>query len=200
MIKGSKKLAYVCGKTLLYNKESIVALSQYLRDTYWYSKKIRGTNQTTAENFDTKNIILNRKLIVNLKLKFDFKCGMHGFDSADFDFGLQLSHKFLNGIYCKEMQLFHEETSSLNRYIKRGYYRGNIAGYINKKWKFDYKLVDPTEKNIFRWVIRTIRKMPTNMKRYTQALKVPIYYKILTVILINAYERVYLDGFLDFKS
>ena len=158
----NKDITYVCGKTNLYNNKNIFAIAQYSHDSYWYVKKVRKYKQTVAANFDTKNVVLDMKAIRNNSLKFDPKCGIGNFDSADFDFGLQLNHLKLRGIYSDKLQLAHEETSTFKRYVMRAYYRGKIAGYINIKWKLDDKFVKFPEKNIFIWVLPKDKPIFTN--------------------------------------
>lgn len=198
-IKLAKDTTYICGKTSLYNNNNIFALAQYSRDSYWYLKKIVGKNKTTAGNFDTKNVILNRKRILNKHLRFDPKCSAGIFDSADFDFGLQLDYNKLNGIYSDKMTLTHEETSNFKRYIFRAYNRGKIAGYINKKWELNDEMIDKSEKNIFIWLLKSIKKFPTDFRWYTKNLNVSIHYKIFVTVLTRIYERAYLMGYLQYK-
>lgn len=198
--KNNKGAAYVCGKTNLYNNKNIWAVGQYSHDRYWFIKKIKKNEQTTSANFDTKNVVLNKDLILRKNLKFDTKCGIKGFDSADYDFGLQLSHKKFKGVYFDKMILTHEETSNFKRYVTRAYYRGIIAGYLEKKWRFDNKFVDFPERNILIWLFRKLKMIPSDFKRYTNYLKAPTYFKTLVVIAIIIYEGAYLKGYLDFKT
>ena len=199
-LKSSKRLVYACGKTNPYSNYNILAIAQHTRDSYWYLKKLRRGNQTLPEHFDTKNVILDRNLVLAKNLKFDSKCSIGPFDSADFDFGLQLTQHSLRGIYLDKMQLMHEETSSFQRYIQRAFFRGKIASYINNKWGLGNKLVDLSEDNILIWLLKTAKRFPTDFIRFTNNLRIPILYKILVVFAIRAYEGAYLKGYISYKE
>ncbi len=199
-LRKNKNVAYVCGKTDLYNNGDILAIAQQTHDWYWYFKKLGKNNETTAEHFDTKNVVLNKDLILGKNLKFDPKCAVKDFDSADFDFGIQLNRNKLKGIYLNKLRLTHEETSTFKRYIMRAYYRGRIAGYINKKWSLDNKFVGFPERNLLIWIYRKIKIFPLDFARYTNNLTAPLYFRILVVIAILIYEGSYLKGYLSYKA
>lgn len=199
-LKRNRGIAYVCGKTKPNKSKNILAIAQHTRDSYWYLKKLKRNNQTLAEHFDTKNVVIDRNLVLTKKMKFDYRCSIGPFDSADFDFGLQLDHKSLRGIYFDKMRLTHEETLTLQRYVRRAFFRGKIAGYINKKWKLNNETVDLSEGNILIWLLKTLKKFPADFIRYTCNLKLPVLYKILVVLAIRIYEGAYLRGYISFKS
>lgn len=200
VLSSNSKIIYVSGNTRLGNKENLLALSQYLRDKYWYVKTLGKNYRTKKEHFDTKNVVLNRELVVNKGLKFDTKCSDSGFDSADFEFGIQLNKNSLYGVYEPMMRLMHYEAENINRYYKRGFIRGRNAAYISKKWNMEGVLVDQSEKNVFLWFAKSVKKFPQDYKRYTKKLKAPVLKKLIIVILIRVYETAYLAGFSNYES
>lgn len=199
-LKRVKGITYVCGKTNLYNNNNTLALAQHTRDSYWYLKKLKNKNVTTQEHFDTKNVVFDREQILAKGIKFDENCSFGQFDSADFDFGIQLARNSLKGLYISSMKLMHEETNNLQRFILRGYFRGKIARYINEKWNFANKLVDMSERNVLIWLLKTIKKFPLYLNRYTKNLNISIFRKILLVCLIRSYEGAYLAGYISYKK
>lgn len=199
-LKRVKGITYICGKTKLYNNNNILALAQHTRDSYWYIKKLKNDKETTQEHFDTKNVVFDKEQILAKGIKFDENCRFGQFDSADFDFGIQLATNSLKGIYISSMKLMHEETNNLQRFIIRGYYRGKIAGYINEKWSFGDKLVDMSERNVLIWLLKTIKNFPLYFKIYTKNLNISIFRKILLICLIRSYEAAYLMGYIGYKK
>jgi hypothetical protein len=82
----------------------------------------------------------------------------------------------------------------------RAYYRGKIAGYLERKWRLGNKFMDFPERNILIWLLRKLKKIPEDITRYTNNLNAPYYFKILVVIAIIIYEGTYLKGYLDFEK
>jgi glycosyltransferase involved in cell wall biosynthesis len=200
IFKKNKDVAYICGKTNLFNRKNIFAVAQYTYDQYWYAKKIKINNRTSPGNFDTKNVIIDRIAILAKGLKFDTRCKIGAFDSADFDFGLQLDNKGVNGIYSNKVRLAHEETDNFSRYVRRAYYRGKIAKYISKKWKLDDKHTNLAKACMPVWILLKTVRFPIYLVKYTSSLKFPIYFKILVTICIIIYEASYMKGYLDPKT
>lgn len=199
IVRRKRNICYVCGKTKLYNTKNLCAIAQQVHDSYWLTKKINSKNELLSGGIDTKNLILFRHEIVARKLRFDSKCSIKNFDSADLDFGLQLTQQHLKGIYSSNLIVYHEETSKFNRYVMRGYYRGKIAAYVNQKWNLRNSLANIPDSSILRWAFRKVKNLPKDLKLYTSKMKLPLIYKIMIGLTIALYEGAYIKGYRDFK-
>jgi len=189
--------AFVVGHTLLLNPKNILALAQHARDSYWKKHNFYlGNNQGV---FDTKNIILDLKKIRKFNLKFDQKCHFDVYDSADFDFGFQLKKAKLLGSYCFKMQLFHEETSTYQRFINRAYARGKIASHISDKWNLGDGLINSKDAFFGLWLLRLIKHFYMDFQRYYDFIPAPMVKKFLAIIFIKITERHYALGYLHDK-
>jgi len=196
MLSESKQITYVVGDTKLYNKSNLFALAQHCRDNYWKLKTLKNGNETTRFHFDTKNVVFRIDDIKSNGIKFDPKCSMGEFDSGDFDFGLNLTSKSLKGLYLNNMILFHEETSSMVRFIKRAYYRGKISAYISKKWGLGDILVNTSAKNLKWWIFDIFNNFLKEKVNYTKNLYITNLKKMIITTLIKIHDRAYLQGYL----
>lgn len=189
-----RQQAFVVGHTLLLNPNNIFALAQHARDNYWKERSIyRGDYQ---EVFDTKNIILDVEKIRKYNLKFDRKCHFDVYDSADFDFGFQLKKAKLLGSYCSKMQLFHEETSTYQRFISRAYARGKITSYISDKWNLGDELINSKDNFFDLWLLRLIKHFYMDFQRYYDFIPASMVKKVLAIVSIKIIERHYALGYL----
>lgn len=188
------KSAYVLGKTLLLNKES-VAQAQHARHLRWFFYKFNG-RATSPFSVDTKNIIFLAEMINNEEFLFDKNMSVEGYDSSDTDLGLQLKKAGLKGFYEDKMIVYHQETNDFLGFIKKAYYRGTLAAKINHKWKLKGEFVDLSERNFLKW-FWNVRIWPKDFKRYQGILEGNVAKKIETFILIKCFDRIFLQGFLD---
>jgi glycosyltransferase involved in cell wall biosynthesis len=79
---------------------------------------------------DTKNLILNLKIISKNDIKFDENLPRF----EDTDFGLQLKNKKLFGIFNPNLLVFHNETNNLGLVLKKSFFSGQIKYLLNQKW------------------------------------------------------------------
>jgi GT2 family glycosyltransferase len=96
----------------------------------WVSKNIKKNGSYNPEGFDTKNVVINVKLIKKYKIQFDTNLPIF----EDCDFGLQLKKKHLKGKFISKMSVQHKEISNFIDVIKKNYFRGKIKYVFNKKW------------------------------------------------------------------
>ena len=179
---------FILGKTLLLNPNNIFALAQHNRDDYWKNQN--------SQIFDTKNAILNLASIRKRKLQFDEACQKEAYDSADFDFDFTLKKNGLNGVYCKNMIVRHQETSNLQRFLRRAYFRGYLAKYLDKKWQLQNQLVDLSTHNSIIWLLKLIKNYRLDYSRYTKSMSgVSILTKILAILVIKIFELYYVLGY-----
>lgn len=183
-----KKINYVLGETKLFNTENIIALAQHARDAYWKKQQYK--------IFDTKNVLLNLKVISNAKLKFDEKCQSSFYDSADFDFDFQLKKNKINGSFCKEMITHHQETSNYQRFINRAWHRGKLANYLTKKWKIKERLINQKDSIFLIWFLRSLKNFSKEYCRYQEEMgNQSLIKKIIATWLIKIFERYYALGY-----
>jgi glycerophosphoryl diester phosphodiesterase len=96
----------------------------------WINKNIKNNNDYNPEGLDTKNVVINLKLIKKHKIKFDTNLPIF----EDCDFGLQLKKKRLKGKFIPKMSVQHKEISNLIDIVKKNFFRGKIKYVFNKKW------------------------------------------------------------------
>jgi GT2 family glycosyltransferase len=191
------KKAYVLGSTFLYNKNNIFALAAHARDTFW--KKYNYKYNQISEIFDTKNVILDLKIIKSKNLRFDEKCQFKTYDSADFDFGFQLKSKQLSGNFCHQMKLFHQETSSFGRFIDRAYARGYLAVYINDKWELNHRLINKRDASFILWLLRSLKHFVNDYWKYSFFMDNSFIKRVVATLLIKVFERKYVLGYMEKK-
>lgn len=112
-------------------------------------------------SIDTKNLILNLKLINKNKICFDPNLPIF----EDVDLGLQIQKKQLKGKFVKDLTAKHQEISSLKILVKKYYFRGKIKYFLNQKWhNFDHfypsiflpiKDLIKRKNNLFETIINT---------------------------------------------
>lgn len=200
-------LSYVLGKTLLVNPQNIIAASQYATDNWWYKSNIEICNSVgkkiknqkkknlNSQILDTKNIILNLKLIKKHGLEFDEMCQKDIYDCADFEFNFQLARNELKGTFCQKMILYHKETDNFKRFKNRAYSRGYLAKYIDDKWQLNNQLVDLKAIKFRSWFIKSITDVIKNSSHYFKYIEGPFYKKILAVLVMELFERYYINGY-----
>jgi hypothetical protein len=116
---------------------------------------------------------------------------MGWFDNADIDMGFAMKKNKLIGIYVEKMKVWHEETTELNYYFKKSYYRGVLAGKLAQKWKLSGQFTDIRLQNWFYYLF-SIRKWFREYNNYSKICEL----KILSFLFIKLSERVFLKGFL----
>lgn len=190
------KAAYVLGESRLFNPGSIVALAQYYHQDYWFNQKFKKKkNRLEPSSLDTKNIIFKVSEQKRKNLKFDAQFSIHGIDSSDTDFGFQLEEKGLFGVYEPKMIVWHEELKNVIDLLKKAYHRGRLAFLLVTKWNLEDENVNLSHK---RWTtyLKSIRFWKEEYSEYTGRHKENTLKKILSFLLIKAYERTYLKGFI----
>lgn len=176
------------GKTLLLNSKNIFALAQHSRDDYWKNQN--------SQIFDTKNVILNLLSIRKRKMQFDEKCQREIYDSADFDFDFALKKNNLKGVFCKNMIAHHQETNNLLRFLRRAYFRGYLAKYLDRKWRLQDQLVDLSTHNPIIWLLKLIKNYRLDYFKYTKNMTgTSVFTKILAVLVIKIFELFYVAGY-----
>ena len=191
------KTPYVLGKSLLYNNKSVVALAQYYLQRYWFNQKLNESRPKTSPfNFDTKNIILKVSELKNHDLRFDNKFTIRGVDSSDINLGFQLETKDLAGAYEPKMVVHHEELESVLLLLRKAYLRGRLAFLVSHRWSLEGEFVNLPLLNWFKFA-KSIRFWKKEYHNYTDRHPENVMQKILSFLLIKAYERVYLQGYVD---
>ncbi len=192
--------SFVVGNTKLLNTENIIAIAQHQRDTYWRQHKLQQYSHPTSHHVDTKNIILNTQILKKYKIKFDENCVIGPYDSADFDLGLQLENKRIKGVYNKKMVLYHEETPTIIRFVKRAYARGKIASYLNRKWQLQNILVNDRHQSILMRTKSFLKNFKKEINMYTKNLSISFPQKIYITVFIKLYEFWYLLGYYSLNT
>jgi len=130
VIKKGNNLAFIQGNSISknLNKAQMVAQNNIYQN--WIKNNLKN-NFIDPQALDTKNIILNLKLIKRYKIIFDANLPIF----EDVDFGLQLKKCRLKGILEPGMLVEHEELMGFTKIIKKFYFRGKIKYILNKKWK-----------------------------------------------------------------
>lgn len=81
-------------------------------------------------SLDTKNLIINLKIIKKNNICFDPNLPIF----EDVDFGLQIKKHHLKGKFIKNLKVKHQQISNFKTLIKKYYFRGKIKYFLNKKW------------------------------------------------------------------
>ena len=120
-IKNNHKFGYISGQNKLFNINNLFAQAQHYRQQYWfkyrYKQKIK---QLDKFSLDSKNVILNLKLMRSKKIKFDNQIFINPIgDHADTDIGLQFHKHSLLGFYNSKMIVYHEDVNKFKKSIKR---------------------------------------------------------------------------------
>ena len=140
--------------------------------------------------------MLNLKSINNAKLKFDEKCQSSFYDSADFDFDFQLKKNEITGLFCKKMIVYHQETSTYQRFVARAWHRGKLAHYLSQKWQLQNRLINQRDGVFLLWLLLTIKNFPKEYRRYQKELTgQTLIKKLIATWLIRIFERYYALGY-----
>lgn len=131
-----QQVAYIQGQSGLLNKNNIWARVQYRRYRRWF---YRDLNKSKIDPLllDTKNICFDLSKFNRSKVRFDKNYGLFATSgSEDTDFGLQLHHLQLRGVYCQYARLLHREASSFFSVIKKIFQKGRLSFLLQQKWQF----------------------------------------------------------------
>ncbi|HEX3028865.1 MAG TPA: glycosyltransferase family 2 protein, partial [Clostridia bacterium] len=81
----------------------------FITQNWWKDSYNTDTFEIKANRLDTKNVILDRSLLVKNNIYFDE--GFNRYGGEDCDLGIQLQQKGFIGYYVPEMVLLHNEVS-----------------------------------------------------------------------------------------
>jgi len=140
-IKTSPTSTFIVGKSLLLNKQNLVARVQYQNYLRWFK---------TTRTLDTKNLILNLSLLKDIR--FDPKLKIF----EDVDLGLQLKLRHQVGNYNPKMVVYHPEVDTIFGAIKKNFIRGQYKANITRKWgEYDgYSTTIPSYINLPDFVLK----------------------------------------------
>jgi len=197
-IKNNHKFGYISGQNKLFNINNLFAQAQHYRQQYWfkyrYKQKIK---QLDKFSLDSKNVILNLKLMRSKKIKFDNQIFINPIgDHADTDIGLQFHKHSLLGFYNSKMIVYHEDVNKFKKFIKKAYCRGRTGFLIYRKWKLTNELVFLPDYKIIKYIKR-IKYWPVDFRKWLNIYHGNIFYKIIIFVLIKIYDWFYLKGFVD---
>ncbi|GIK84394.1 MAG: hypothetical protein BroJett025_10160 [Patescibacteria group bacterium] len=187
--------SYFIGDSKVLNSYSATATAQYVHQKYWFMQKLQGGVLTTPFNVDTKNIIFKVSDLKRNRLSFDTKIHIDWFDSADTDMGFAMQSKGLKGLFIKQLQIWHEETTSMTYFLKKGYYRGRLARLLAEKWEISNEFVYLPYVN-WKTYFKSLKGWPQEYRQYFSFGK---RRSILSFIFLKIYERFFLWGYVDQK-
>jgi len=192
------KVAYILGKTALFNPEKILSLAQFQRENFWFKKSLKG-NKANKNNVDTKNIILDLKILKKKKISFDEKAVVGPYDSADFSLGIQMEEENLFGLYEQKMFLWHQESSSLMRFIKRAFSRGRNSAFLTEKYDLADIFPESKKKNAYTRVRDFFKDFAKEKEMYTSDIKCSNLKKKLIVFFAKIYEYAFEAGYSSYQ-
>ena len=190
---------FIIGNTKLYNPQSILALAQFQRETFWFKKSLNKKNKANKNTVDTKNIVLNLEKIKKHKLFFDEGAVVGPYDSADYAFGIEMEKLGFNGFFEERMILWHEEGRALRRFVKRAFYRGRNAAFLTKKHNLDNIFKDSDKKNIYTRTRDFFKDFKKEMSMYTSDLDSNNLKKIIITFFAKIYEYSFEAGFQSYR-
>lgn len=193
----SSRTAYLICTSRLLNVASTVGQALWIRQQRWvpYERR-RGGGKPTPYLFDTKNVILNTGVFRRHHIVFREQFSQRGYDSADTDVGFQLAAKNIQGEFLSSLVVYHEETSSLFRFLKKAYVRGRLAFLLTQTWHLSGEFVYLPEYRLLRWFRRS-RCWPVEFREIFGSMKAPQVRKLILYLLIKAYDQTYLHGFVS---
>ena len=172
-------LVFVIGTSLLQNKNNIFAQTQFYYYQQWFNSLVH-KHPLPPELFDTKNIIINRKLLKQNKFKFDqifSNSSISGFE--DVDMGYQFANKKLYGLHDPKIIVFHQELDTFSKMTEKSFERGRLKYLLNKKWHIQEKYSN----NLLKKLLNTGKKITKHPKKI-----IPI---VLTEIIDYAFKLGY---------
>lgn len=187
------KISYFVGNSMLFNPQNLVAVAQYVHQRYWFMQKLGVNNETSPFNVDTKNIVFKVADLKSHKLKFDISFTEGWFDSADTDMGFSMESKKMIGKFVEELKIWHEETTSLLYFLKKGYCRGKLAFMLAKKWNIKDEFVYLPFLS-WRKYIKSIRGWSKEYERYFSVVEKRSF---MSFLFIKIYERFFLWGYVE---
>ena len=185
--------SYFIGGSDVLNPSNNVALAQHVNQRYWFLQKLHKKVLTTPFNVDTKNIIFKVSDLKENKLNFDTDISIGWFDSADTDLGFAMKKKGLQGIYVQKLKLWHEETTSLRYFLKKGFYRGKLSKMLAKKWDIEGEFVYLPFLN---WV-NYLKSTKGWKDEYIKYFSVSKRRSVISFLFLKLYERFFLGGYIS---
>ncbi len=186
-------ISYFIGDSEALNPSNNVALAQHVNQRYWFLQKLHKKVLTTPFNVDTKNIIFKVSDLKENKLSFDTDISIGWFDSADTDLGFAMKEKGLQGIYVERLKLWHEETTSLRYFLKKGFYRGKLSKLLARKWDIEGEFVYLPFLN---WV-NYLKSTKGWKDEYIKYFSVSKKRSVISFLFLKLYERFFFGGYID---
>jgi len=192
------RASYILGKSLLFNKNSIIAFAQHCRQTYWFFRDLEKNNNLPSPfNLDTKNVVFKIRFLKKNNIWFDQDLFIHTVGGhADTDLGFQFKNKGLIGRYEPKMIVYHEEVQRLRDFFKKAYHRGRVGVLLYKKWNLKKELIFLPDIYLYKWLKR-MKCWPDDYKKWTKNIEKNFFIKVVVFLLIKFYDKVYLQGFVD---
>lgn len=170
-LQPNNKIGFIVGKVLLANPNSLAAQAQFLLHKIWFDSKI---NHFVAEpeTLDTKNCVLNCRVLHQCKLVFDNTFVTDGISGhEDTDMGKKLEQFGFIGLYNPTIKVYHHEKSLSSGLLKKAYLRGVLRYRFDRKWKLsdywienapDFRIYLPSYvdnirrwRNYLRWLLKS---------------------------------------------
>ena len=114
----------------------------------------------------------------------------------DVDFGLQLSKSNLQGFYAPEMIVYHEEGESLRGFLQKAFVRGQSSYLLYQKWRRTGAFSDWDNMISYSWIFK-FWHWPFEI---SSIHGIGIWNRICILLLVKAYDRAHLLGFLNKKK
>lgn len=125
--------AYVVGCSKNAPSTNIFArVERFITSSWWVNIYDPDSYEMNSANLDTKNVILDKTIMEQNRIKFDERFNRHG--GEDTDLGFQMKDQKLIGYYVPGMELVHEEASSFKRFKRKAFSYGYNCYNLYQKW------------------------------------------------------------------
>jgi len=209
----NKKASYIVGKSLLWNRNNIIAEAQYEKYLDWMNSQIdKKTYKLKSGVLDTKNVVIKINALKDNKVRFDLKYDVISVSGCeDVDLALQLNKLKLIGYFEPQMIVYHEEVNNFIGVIKKFYEKGKLQYLFYKKWGIFDKWVVYFDVRIYRnlvkyfprfikklyWMMEDIMNLFLKKGKLSWKTK---FKKIQIILIINFLNQAFSQGYFSKKD
>lgn len=195
-INWRQNIGYVIGKSILLNPINLITKALFYRQYHWFTQgNLESLPYANPKSVDTKNLILNMSILKKHHIFFDESLYFRPEgDHSDTDFGLQFNAKGIKGLVNNKMIVYHQESPSIYKFIKKAYFRGKTAFLIAHKWGMDNNFIYVPDARLIKWLIR-LKCWPSHFHEWVDNIPENYFSKIGIFLLIKLYDLFYLRGY-----
>lgn len=187
------KVAAILGQSKTLNSQNVYSLATLFFDEIWKQCSIRDTKILDTEILDNKNLVYNKKFLIENKLSYDeTRINRYNGASEDCDLGMEIGRAGGEALYDKDILVFHKDPDSFSWYYKKLLWGTRAHLTYEKKWRKERNQTSSYFKKIigiFRYFVEFVgNENVSGIKKFSLLLH--IFLSGFVMSLIRLFEKI----------